>query len=124
MKQQDSGWTKVTNFVDRQGRKITKFEVVHGENKGQIHYTGTVFLTFANKGTGNKKNMPRPFEFRLPEDKTTFWIFDNFDDLCDKAVKEFAEETKKRLMEEDMAKAKVALKETMDEIAKNNTKGK
>jgi len=120
MKEEAEGWTKVTNFIDTKGRKIARFEVVHGKDKGKIYYTGTVFLTVANKGTGDKKNLHKPFEFRLPEDRTTEWMFNNFDELCDKAVKEFAEETKRRLMEEDKENAKAALKAAMDKIT--NTK--
>jgi len=93
----DDAWAWITSCADKDGRRITQFEVMEGPKRGKKLFKGNIMLKVRTHPQMPPQQVP--FEFDFPEGKTLNWCKKNFDEESNKAVQEW-EEAQKKAQEE------------------------
>lgn len=91
----DDAWAQMTAFTDKEGRRITQFEVTEGPERGKKYFKGQVSLQVRTHPDPRAPKQTVPFEFDFPEGKNLKWCKNHFDEQADKAIEEWKKEQEK-----------------------------
>ena len=95
MGKKEDGWARISEYSDKDGRRVVEFRIVEGPERDKKLFKGKVNITVRTSPDPRQPPQRVPFEFDFPDG----WSFDkvrkNFDSSADAAVKQWENDQKK-----------------------------
>ena len=95
----DDAWAWMTVCSDKDGRRITQFEVMEGPQRGTKYFKGQVSLKMRVSPDPRVPPQKMPFEFDFPNGKNLRWCKNHFDEQAEQSIEQWKEDQQKAQQE-------------------------